>query len=191
MPEQLSILDFDVECLPGHWIGSDYVSRIITAVAWALDDEPPSVMTHYDFTPTEMSLVLARKIEEADLVTGHFIRGFDLPLVNGMLLRAEAPSMGKVLSSDTKLDLKKASGRSLSQKNLADQLGVEAPKVDRTLREWESFNLREPGGREAGEERVAGDVIQHQQMRKRLIELGWLGGPKLWSPESKRTTYHA
>jgi len=183
---RLRILDFDIECLPGHWIGGDYVSKIITAVAWKWIDEPGGptsiveVLTHYDTDPDDMAAALARCINVADIVTGHYIRGFDLPLLNGNLLRANRIPLSPVLAQDTKLDLIKSHGRSLSQKNLAALIGVDEPKIDVGLFDWEGFNTRTPGFEEKGIERVAGDVTQNIAMRARLLELGWLGPPRTW-----------
>ena len=179
------VLDIDVECLPGHWIAADYVSKIITAVAWKWVGERghASVLTHYETPPGSMAETLAAFVEDADLVVGHYIRGFDLPLLNGNLLRAGRPPLEPVLTVDTKLDLVKTHGRSLSQRNLAAMVGVRAPKVDVTLAEWEAFNTRTPGACDKGVERVRGDVVQNIALYKRLAELGWLGGPRVWVPE--------
>lgn len=183
MSRPLKILDFDLECLPGHWIGGDYVSKIITAAAWSwVGEDEVQVVTHYD--ESDIASLVADKIEKADIVTGHYIRGFDLPLLNGGLLRERYVSLADVMTSDTKLDLKKAHGRSKSQKNLAAELGVKANKVDMTLYEWEMFNTRQPGGRDKGVERVRGDVIQHKALRAVLLAIGWLGPPKRWSAKS-------
>jgi hypothetical protein len=50
--------------------------------------------------------------------------------------------------------------------------------------DWrESYRLT-GAGRKLTEERVVGDVLQHLWLRAKLIELGWLGPPKLWTPKS-------
>jgi hypothetical protein len=194
MPSRLRILDFDVECLPGHWIAADYVSKIITAAAWKWIGERgrAEVRTHYETPAEDIARELAAILEDADVVVGHYIRGFDLPLLNGNLLRAGEPPLAAVLAHDTKLDLTRMHGRSLSQKNLAAQIGVAKPKVDVTLYEWECFNTRVPGFREKGIERVRGDVLQNIEMRSRLIEMGWLGAPRQWDGGSTKSgRYHA
>ena len=96
--------------------------------------------------------------------------------------------MGPVLVLDTKSDLYATHGRSLSQKNLAAEIGVAAPKIDVTLYGWEAFNTRVPGFKEKGIERVVGDVIQNVEMRKKLIEMGWLSAPRLWKPTPPGST---
>jgi hypothetical protein len=181
---KLRRLHFDTEAQPGHWIGGDYVSKLLTAVAWAWDDKPDdvTVLTHFDTPPAELALKLGAELVAADIVTGHYIRGFDLPLINGQLLSAGYGSLPRLMTVDTKLDLVRSHGRSLSQKNLAGQLGVEAPKVDLTLYEWEQFNDRIPGSEYLGVARVIGDVRQHIQMYGQLVEHGWLQGARAWTP---------
>ena len=186
------ILTLDVECKPGHWIGGDYVSKILTAVAWQWDGEEKTVcLTHYGYDPGTLAARLAWEIRKADVVTGHYIRGFDLPLISGQLLVAGLPSLPPVWTLDTKLDLKKAHGRSLSQKNLSALLGIDAPKIDVTLAEWEAFNSKVDGAEARGIERVTGDVQQHREMRYKLVSLGWLGSGRLWTPDAGRNSrYH-
>jgi hypothetical protein len=187
---KLRIVDFDCECLPGHWIGGDYVSKVITAVAWSwMDEDSVQFMTHYDWTATEMAITMREVLTEADVVTGHYIRGFDLPLVNGALLNAGKEGLSKLTTIDTKLDLRKNMGRSQSQENLGAMLGLTLPKVDMRLAEWEAFNLRRNGGKDAGVARVCGDVRQHKELYATLRDIGWLGTPKTWSPEPKGSAY--
>jgi hypothetical protein len=192
---ELRIVDIDCECLPGHWIGGDYVSKVLTAVAWKFigSEGGVEVRTHYEATPGEMAAELASVIESSDIVTGHYIRGFDLRLLNGNLLLGGFGPLSPVLAHDTKLDLTKTHGRSLSQQNLGALLGLQHPKVQVTLADWEAFNTKTPGYRDKGVERVAGDVLQNIEMRERLIELGWLGAPKLWTGISSGGSgfYHA
>lgn len=179
----LKILDFDLECKPGHWIGGDFVSKIITAAAWSwVGEDKVYALTHYDFSPDEIAGTLAGIIYQADIVTGHYIRGFDLPLLNGELLRGGRSSLGRVLTSDTKLDLVKVHGRSQSQENLGSLLGISAPKVNVSNPDWEAFNSQLPYAKEIGLERVKGDVLQHKQLRDKLISLGWLGPVRPWEP---------
>jgi len=195
--KKLRLLTLDWECLPGHWIGSDYTSRIITALAWSWSDSPDriDVKTHYDNTRVDMAETFRILLENADVVTGHWVTGFDLPVGNGARLRENLPPLqGVVWASDTKAHLSKTSGRSLSQQNLAASLGCKAPKIQVTLKDWEEFNLRTAGYREAGEERVVGDVKQHMEMRAKLIKLGWLTSPQRWTPNVRVAgfgRYHA
>lgn len=181
--KNLRILTLDCECLPGHWIGGDFVSKIITAVAWKVvgSRERPHVLTHFDYLPELMAEALAQEIEDADMVVGHYIRGFDLPLLNGNLMRAGLEPLRPILVQDTKLDLLRTHGRSLSQKSLSAMVGVRTPKVGVSLHEWEAFNTKEEWAKGKVEARVAGDVEQNIALRARLLELGWLGPPRVWT----------
>jgi len=185
--EQMNVLYFDLECRPGHWIGGDFVSKVITAAAWAWNGDDPALVTHYERTPGEIARMVADKLDEADMVVGHYIRGFDLPLLNGELMRNDDLPLSSVLALDTKLDLMTVHGRSQSQENLASQLGLEEPKVKVTLPEWEAFNGREDGADHKVRERVYGDVIQNRAMREALAEMGWLGAPNVWRPEKTKS----
>src|SRR5689334_15423182 len=81
----MRVLDFDVEARPLHWISGDYVSKEITAIAWAWTDTPQDVTCFLlgEVDPISMLMAFRAAYEQADMVTGHFIRGYDLPMVNG------------------------------------------------------------------------------------------------------------
>jgi hypothetical protein len=116
------------------------------------------------------------------MVTGHYIRGYDLPNLNGALKEAGLPLLGPKLTCDTKLDLVKSSGVSKSQESLGAMLGIEAPKVHMTQADWREANRLTPKGVAKTIERVTGDVRQHIQLRDALLERGMLGPPRVWSP---------
>jgi DNA polymerase elongation subunit (family B) len=46
--------------------------------------------------------------DAADIVTGHYIRGFDLPILNARMMRHGLPMLGAKLAQDTKGDLARA-----------------------------------------------------------------------------------
>jgi len=189
-PKKMRVMYFDLECKPGHWIGGDYVSKIITAAAWSIgNSKQVTVLTHYDTEPGHIAEAVAAEILAADLVVGHYIRGFDLPLLNGELLRAGAPPLDQVLTHDTKGDLYPAHGRSKSQENLSSLLGIKAEKLKVTLEEWEQFNTKDLRGKAVGIKRVKDDVIQNREMRRALLERGWLGPPRVWQAGGKAAVY--
>jgi len=92
--EELRVLDFDVECRPLAFYG-DFVTKQPTAIAWSYIGEHKGITVkaigesdRSSKVPQEEREMLEAFIEAynaADLVTGHFIRGFDLPLLNGAL----------------------------------------------------------------------------------------------------------
>jgi hypothetical protein len=177
------ILDFDCECRPLSFMGGDYVTKDITAMAWAWTDQPDDVTVYAlgDVDQRTMLQAFREAYDKADMVTGHYIRGFDLPLVNGAMTEHHLSPLPDKLSHDTKLDLVRRHGQSGSQENLGAMLGLDNPKVQMNQHKWRSANRLTPEGIALSKERVVGDVKQHIEMRKRLLELGYLAGPKVWS----------
>jgi hypothetical protein len=182
------VLDFDVEARPLHWISGDYVSKEITAIAWAWTDEPDRVTCYLlgETDPREMLHAFLDAYRQADMVTGHFIRGYDLPMVNGALTEYGLPTLPDVLTHDTKLDLVRRQGLSGSQENLGVMLGLEHGKVKMDQKKWRDANRLTPEGLLAVRDRVIGDVQQHIEMRARLLALGYLGPPRQWRSGSAR-----
>lgn len=182
----LRILDFDVEARPLHWISGDYVSKEITAMAWAWTDRPDDVTCYLigETDPEFMLRAFLTAYGHADMVTGHFIRGYDLPMVNGALTEYGLPALGDKLSHDTKLDLVRRQGLSGSQENLGTMLGLSHPKVHMDQARWRAANRLTAEGLDAVRERVTGDVTQHIELRQRLLDLGYLGPARLWKSRS-------
>jgi hypothetical protein len=180
----MRVLDFDVEARPLHWISGDYVSKEITAIAWAWTDTPSEVSCVLlgETDPVDMLRTFLAAYHQADMVTGHYIRGYDLPMMNGALTEYQLPSLTKKLTQDTKLDLVRRQGLSGSQENLGSMLGLVNPKVKMDQAKWRDANRLTPEGRLLARERVIGDVRQHIEMRARLLALGYLGHPVLWEP---------
>lgn len=184
--EGLRILDIDCECRPLHWYGYDFVSKEITAIAYAWITKRPRVhvlLLNADGKNLAAILEQFRPVyDAADLVTGHFLRGFDLPLINGAMLDNSHPPLGKKLTQDTKLDLLKFQGLSKSQENLGALLGLRHPKVQMDQRKWREANRLTDEGIALTRKRVVGDVRQHIEMRARMLELGMLRAPRMWAP---------
>ena len=55
--------------------------------------------------------------------------------------------------------------------------------MDSNRRVWLRI-IRIPEGLALVKERCVGDVRQHIEMRQRLLELGYLGPPKMWKSHS-------
>lgn len=178
----MRVLDFDVEARPLHWISGDYVSKEITAMAWAWSDKPDDVTCYLlgEVDSVTMLEAFRAAYRQADMVTGHFIRGYDLPMVNGALTEYQLPTLEDKLTHDTKLDLVRRQGLSGSQENLGVMLGLDHGKVKMDQKKWRAANRLTPEGLAAARERVIGDVQQHIEMRRRLMALGYLGAPVVW-----------
>jgi hypothetical protein len=178
----MRVLDFDVEARPLHWIASDYVSKEITAIAWKFigEPEPAQCWLLGECEPTRMLRAFVAAYDTADMVTGHYIRGYDLPMVNGALTEYGMKPLSDKLSQDTKIDLVRRQGLSSSQENIGAMLKLQHPKVKMDQAAWRDANRLTPEGRHLTRARVLGDVHQHIEMRQRLLELGYLAPPRVW-----------
>lgn len=193
------ILDFDCECRPIAWYGGDWVTKQPTAIAWKFIGESGPVevaVIGESFDPRnvldEEAAMLERfrtAYDAADIVTGHFIRGFDLPLLNGALMRLGLPLLAKKLAHDTKGDLVRGQGISKSQENLGAMYELKHPKVGMNTALWMAGNLLLPHGIEATKRRVLGDVKQHIELRAKMLERGHLLPPSPWSPGGGTESY--
>jgi DNA polymerase elongation subunit (family B) len=188
---RIRILDFDCECRPIAWYGGDWVTKQPTAIAWKFIGERGRVYVavigeSYDPRNVldEEAAMLERfraAYDAADIVTGHFIRGFDLPLLNGALMRLGLPLLGAKDTQDTKLDLVKGQGISKSQENLGAMYELRHPKVGMNTGLWMKGNLLLPDGIEATKKRVVGDVRQHIELRQAMLDRGHLMAAAPWS----------
>jgi len=199
---KLRVLDFDSECRPLAWYGGDFVTKQPTAVAWRFVGEKGKTKVRAIGESYNTRNVLKEErdmLEEfrkaydaADMVTGHFIRGFDLPLLTGALVRLGLPPLGKKLSQDTKLDAFKRTGISMSQENLGAMFELEHPKYPMNTAKWAEANMLLPAGIKLTKIRAVSDVEQHEELRAKMLELGVLSAPRLWSPEGAHVGgYHA
>jgi hypothetical protein len=178
--QSLRILDVDTECKPGHWIGGDYVSKLITTIAWGwIGGTVVDVVDHYTSSRRYFLAGFAEVYDDADIIVTHYGRGFDFPLLNGAMERESLPRLDRKLTIDTKLDRYKTLGRSQSQKNLSADYGIKNPKVDITLRQWEGYNECEPGYRDFVIERCKMDVEQNISLYRALVDADMLGPPRM------------
>lgn len=178
-------LDFDIENRPLSYLGSDFTTSDITSIAWGWADEDEvhcHLLTPDPESQREMLVRFVEAYNEADLVTGHYIRNHDLPIINGALFEWGLPGLTPKMSSDTKNDLKKFKGVSKSQESLADMLDVEEQKYHMSQRKWRAANRLRPEGVEEARTRCMNDIVQHKELRRRLVEERWLKAPRLWSP---------
>lgn len=183
----LKVLDLDCEARPLSWIAQDYVSKEITAIAAQFVDEKKSYAWILgEVTTEEMLQEFVELYNQADIVTGHYIRGYDLPLINSALAEFGFHPLHSKLAHDTKIDLINSSGISKSQESLGAMLGLSAPKVQMDQHKWRTANRLTEEGIAFTKERVVGDVKQHIQLRETLLKQGMLGPPKVW----KSVGYH-
>lgn len=177
------ILDFDIENRPLSYWCADRPSADITAIAWSwLGESKVHCLLLGEVEQYEMLAAFCIAYDLADMVTGHYIRKHDLPIVNGALIENGLDVLGQKLTSDTKLDLVKRLDLPASQEALSAYLEVKSPKVQMTQADWRLANRLAKEGLERTRKRVCGDVKQHKEMRAKLIERGLLKAPRVWYP---------
>lgn len=176
------VLDFDIENRPLSYLGSDFTTAEVTAIAWAWCDQPEDV-TVYLLGEHELSSILQSFVEayaHADLVTGHYVLGHDLPMINGALMECRMAPLPDKRIQDTKVHLMRAKGLSLSQESLGAMFRLEHGKVQMNQSKWRAANRLTPEGLAEVRQRVTGDVKQHMALRRELLALGYLSEPKWW-----------
>jgi len=179
------ILDLDIECRPLSFLGSDFMTKEITAIACKfLGEKKVHCWALGESTMPEILEGFLEQYNKAGLVTGHYVTMFDLPLINFTLSEYGYRHLESKLVTDTKTDLLKMSGNSKSQESLAGMFGLEAPKIQMDQTKWREANRLTPEGIKLTKERVIGDVIQHEQLRLKLLELGLLKKPKMWNGQA-------
>lgn len=121
-------------------------------------------------------------LAEAGVVYGHNIRKHDLPMLEAWRLRLRLPSLPRLLTSDTCRDIPKRNGVSVSLENLAAMYELPMPKHRMTQPAWEKANQLVPDGIGEARERVVGDVLLQEAVRRELIADGKLRPARTWSP---------
>lgn len=177
-------LDFDTESRPlSYWV-PERPSAQITAIASCWVGEPDSleVLLLGRETTVEMLLRFVTRYNQADLVTGHYIRRHDLPILNGALLEIGLPTLGPKMTSDTKLDMVKKGDIPATQEFLVETFAVGQGKYHMTQTKWREANRLTPAGIALAEKRVTGDVLDHIAMRDQMLKRGLLGRPRMWRP---------
>ena len=183
---KVRILDFDIENRPLSYLGQDYTTAEITAIAYCWADQPKMQVTCWLLgldDPQAMLVGFRMVYDSADMVTGHYIRMHDLPIINGALIERGLAPLDEKLTCDTKLDLvKKGPVFSASQENLCAMLGLPAPKIHMNTVMWREANRLTPAGLKLTAKRAVGDVIQHMALRRELVRRDLLSVPKVWRP---------
>lgn len=187
----MRVLDFDIENRPLSYLGSDFTTAEVTAIAWAWTDGDVVTVRLLGETPLpDILREFVAVYNQADMVTGHFVLGHDLPMLNGALMECGLPPLADKLVQDTKVHLMRAKGISKSQESLGAMFNLDAPKVSMNQSKWRAANRLTPEGLREVRERVVGDVRQHMELRRVLLQRGMLAPPTVWrSGVSKVESY--
>jgi len=178
-------LDFDIENRPLSYLSQDYTTGEVTAIAWSWLDEDDvycEVLTSdIEKSSRQMLSAFLYEYDKADIVTGHYIRKHDLPVLSGAMVEYGFV-MGEKLTSDTKMDLVKMKYQSASQEALAGMFEIPEYKHHMSQTEWRKANRLTDEGIASTKKRVVDDVIQHKALRAILVKRELLGPPKIWKP---------
>ncbi|MCC6311350.1 MAG: hypothetical protein IT345_10590 [Trueperaceae bacterium] len=189
------MLDFDIENRPlSYWV-PDRPTAEITAIASCWVDDPSSMQVDLlgELPGHELLHRFLVRYNQADLVTGHYIRKHDLPIINGALYELSGSEqymglLGPKLTCDTKLDMFKKADVPATQEFLLDTLqvtsedGVPFEKYHMSQTQWREANRLTPRGLAETRARVESDVRAHIALRAKMLKLGMLRGPRVWNP---------
>jgi hypothetical protein len=190
----LRILDFDIENRPESYWVPDMPSARITAIASAWVGDHNSMVVNQitaggGYEEYERMLALfVERYNQADMVTGHYIRRHDLPIINGALYDRDMPLLTDKLTCDTKLDMMKKADVPATQEWLLELLDPQCPigipliKYHMSQRTWRDANFLSEEGVKQTRVRVSTDVHAHEHMRQAMLDRGWLRAPSVWSP---------
>jgi len=180
------ILDFDVETVAAGFADPDWVPQKITCVAWSWigEDEvhsricKPQGLYERPKLRARMLDELLSQIERADVLTGHNIARFDLPVINAECVRLGLRPIESALVEDT-MKLVRAKGLKKGQDNLGRLLRTSGEKLALDWQAWQDA-YEEPGWPTIIE-RAESDVRMHKEMRAILLERGLMRAPFTWT----------
>lgn len=185
---QKRVLDFDIENRPLSYLGSDFTTAEVTAIAWAWTDRPRDVTVRL-LGEQPLRAILREFVAaytEADMVTGHYITGHDLPMINGALMECRMPALPDKRVQDTKTQMMRSKGLSLSQESLGAMFRLAHKKQGMNQSQWRAANRLTRAGLAEVRRRVVGDVRQHIALRQELLASGYLAAPVMWRSGSSR-----
>lgn len=196
---KLRTLDFDFESKP-LWFWYEKPTAVLTSLSYM---EIDGLEPLHDTLQTEIAtlgsrdeygswlLHVAHLFESYDILTGHNIDRFDLPLLQAQLLRLGEATLKPMLTQDT-MRLPKRRDMSASQESLINYhdlkptcpIGMPIYKDHLSIPEWEDAAM---GWNDAVLiERPQSDVHGHAHLRAVLIEKGYLAPPRMWRPSRPR-----
>jgi len=202
-PRKLKILDFDIEVRPLAWYSGDFVTKQPTGIGWKWIGVKVPVTTRLIGESFDTRRVLEEEkvmieafreaYDEADIVTGHFIRDFDLRTLDGACIRLGIKPLGQKLTICTKEDFHKTSGLSRSMQNLSAMFEAQHQKFPMNTALWAKANMLLPEGIALTRQRLIHDVKEHEELFTTMRQRGLLRGPQWWTPAAggRAGRYHA
>lgn len=182
----LRVLDFDCETMAAGFADPQWVPQKVTCIAWSwVGSDHVEVQTCggsaglYEEPWRRRDLLAAfREVyDTADMVTGHNLLRFDLPVLNADMIRLGLPPLGPKLVQDT-MRLPRTKGLKKGQDNLAGLVETYERKLALDWQQWEDAYAT-PGW-PVVKDRARSDVIMHKELRAALLERGLLRSPIHW-----------
>ncbi len=181
-----AILDFDIETVAAGFADPDWVPQKITCVAWSWIGSGvaesrvcgPSGIFGNPSRRARMLKPLLAAIAEADMVTGHNIERFDLPIINAEAMRLGLEPVRSVLVQDT-IRTVRAKGFKKGQDVLGRLHRIPSEKLALDWQAWQDA-YDEPGWPTV-RARAESDVLMHGELRAKMIAAGHVRAPRKWS----------
>jgi DNA polymerase elongation subunit (family B) len=185
--KKLRILDFDIETIAAGFADPDWVPQKITCVAWSwigedkVESEIATVLGLFGKPERRAKMLkpLLAAINEADMLTGHNIIRFDLPVLNAECLRLGLSSLPARMVQDT-MRFVKTKGFKKGQDNVGRLLRVPAEKMALDWQAWQA--AYDESDWQTVRDRCASDIIQHKLIRQEMLDRGWMKSPIMWRP---------
>ena len=185
LPER--ILDFDIETVAAGFDDPQFVPQKITCVAWSWigeDAVESRIATSEGLFSrpkrrAKMLKPLLEAISEAEMLTGHNLLRFDLPVLASECMRLGLPVVRPILVQDT-MRIARAKGFKRGQDNLAELFDVPIKKLALSWQGWQHA-YEEPNWQTV-KDRAESDVMAHKILRERLLERRLLKPPVRWRP---------
>ena len=180
------VLDFDLETVAAGYADPNWVPSHVTAWAYSWVGQSRihvgalPVASLFDRHAKAVFLEpLLAAIRQADVLTGHNLIRFDLPVLQTEMMRLDLPSLTPVLVQDT-IRLPRSKGFKKGLDNLGVLLETLTRKRSLNWEEWDRA-YGEPDLATV-KARVRSDVKMHKEVREKMRERGWLAAPRLWKP---------
>lgn len=194
------ILDFDIENRPLSYLGMDFTTSEVTAIAasfvgtktvhcFTLKSADMETDSKYQLAMIRLMRNFGVLYDAADIVTGHYIRNHDLPIINATRIELGMAPLTPKMTICTKNDLVRFKGISKSQESLGMMLSHFDKKAEHLASKehmnqdsWRRGNRLTVEGVAETKRRVVGDVKQHKELRLALVKAGLLKAPRVWRP---------
>lgn len=179
------ILDFDIETIAAGFADPEWVPQKITCVAWSwVGDErvqsricgPAGIFGKPERRARMLKPLLAA-IGEADMLTGHNILRFDLPVINAEAMRLGLEPIRSAYVQDT-IRLIRSKGFKKGQDVLGRLHHVSSEKLALDWQGWQ--DAYDVTGWPTVRERCESDVLMHKELREQLLVKNHLKPPRFW-----------